>query len=456
VHRVRGPLEKTEVSDLKRISLVLVLALALSLVFVGSAYANFGPHGGYIDDTDACAGCHRAHTSFSTLTFRPREVPVGWDDADNPSALLVGNAATMEDFCNACHGDAAPGASTNVVSGIFDSGPSAHSGIATPTAYPDGTVTEFQTASTFNAPLNGGGFVQSASLVDWEADATTAFKAVTSTHSMEQVGVLWGAGNAVAGQTMDLTCTNCHDPHGSSNYRLLKDSVNGNAVGGYTDAGDPTGMVFSTEIGYDDVYADNGWLKHEAGQAQVANYRPNYTSGSSQIRSGVAGASLSAWCSGCHEEYDEQSSDYDYSPYESNFAGGAAVGNETRHRHPVDITLQQGDTILQVKAQATATTPGTEDRKIPLEVNPGTGNVRQYQVGCLTCHFAHGSGAAMSGWAAAHLESSTADPSILIPVRDAVAGVDPDKDDVVGGAVTGSSALLRTDNRGVCERCHDK
>jgi hypothetical protein len=32
---------------LKRISLVLILALALTLVFVGSAYANFGPHGGY-------------------------------------------------------------------------------------------------------------------------------------------------------------------------------------------------------------------------------------------------------------------------------------------------------------------------------------------------------------------------------------------------------------------------
>ena len=128
VHRVRGPLRKTEVSDLKRISLVLVLALALTLVFVGSAYANFGPHGGYIEDTDSCAGCHRAHTSFSAVTFRPRVVPPLWDDADNPSALLVGSAATMSEFCNACHGDSAPGASTNVIAGLFDGGPSAHAG----------------------------------------------------------------------------------------------------------------------------------------------------------------------------------------------------------------------------------------------------------------------------------------------------------------------------------------
>ena len=49
----------------KRFLLVLVVALAISMMSVGAAYANFGPHGGYVDDTDSCAGCHRAHTSFS-------------------------------------------------------------------------------------------------------------------------------------------------------------------------------------------------------------------------------------------------------------------------------------------------------------------------------------------------------------------------------------------------------
>ena len=140
VHRLRDPLEKTEVSDLKRISLVLVLALALSLVFVGSAFANFGPHGGYISDTDSCAGCHRAHTSFSTLTFMPEVVPDGLDDADNPSSLLVGSASTMTEFCNACHGDTAPGASTNVVMGLFDGGPSSPHGPGPD----DGVVTAVQ------------------------------------------------------------------------------------------------------------------------------------------------------------------------------------------------------------------------------------------------------------------------------------------------------------------------
>jgi len=442
------------VSDLKRISLVLVLALALTLVFVGSAYANFGPHGGYIEDTDSCAGCHRAHTSFSAVTFRPRVVPPGWDDADNPSALLVGSAATMSEFCNACHGDSAPGASTNVIAGLFDGGPSAQSTVTVP-GLNDGVVTMYQTASTFGAPLNGGGFVQAANIVDWETSATAAYEAVTSTHSMEQVGILWGAGSAVS-TTLDLTCTNCHDPHGSSNYRLLKDDVNGHAVGGYFPDGSPNGMVFSTETNY--PYADNGWLKHQAGQDQMALYVPNYTSGSSQIRSGVGGDSLSTWCAACHEQYDDQTSAYDYGAYEAGGAdlNGAAPGGPTRHRHPVDITLQQGDDILQVAAQA----DGVMDRKIPLEVNPGVGNARQNQLGCLTCHFAHGSNASMSGWAAAHLETNTA--GTWGPVKDTVAGVDPDKADVLAigtppnTPIAGSSALLRVDNRGVCERCHDK
>ncbi len=102
----------------KRISIILALTLAMSLLFVGAAYANFGPHGGYADDTDACAGCHRAHTSFAS---------VGWKDrfgVDHESALLVSSATNMKEFCYACHGNEAPGASTNVQAGIFDGGPS--------------------------------------------------------------------------------------------------------------------------------------------------------------------------------------------------------------------------------------------------------------------------------------------------------------------------------------------
>jgi predicted CXXCH cytochrome family protein len=436
----------TEVSDLKRFSLALVLVAALSLVFVGSAFANFGPHGGYATDTDSCAGCHRAHTSFSTIQFEPLDPGVLTPD-QYPYALLVGSATTMSEFCNACHGNAAPGASTNVVSGLFDGGPSGASGQAIG-ASNGGVTVAYVTGSTFGAPLNGGGFAQSASLQDYDLQGAPAFKAITSAHSMEATGVLWGAGSSVS--TKYLTCTSCHDPHGSSNYRLLKDTVNNNPVGGYAADGSPQGIVYSVETNY--PYATNGWLKGNAGQAQMQAYVPNYTNGSQSIRSGTLGTSMSAWCSACHEEYDNQSSTYNYTPYEP-VGGATQIGARARHRHPVDITLQQGDTILQIAAQAS-----TIDTRVPLEVNPGAGTARQNQLGCLTCHYAHGGSSVMTGWAAAHYELNGS--GTWAPVRDTTPGVDPVKSGdpglLGGAAITGTSALLRADNRGVCERCHNK
>jgi hypothetical protein len=70
------------------------------------------------------------------------------------------------------------------------------------------------------------------------------------------------------------------------------------------------------------------------------------------------------------------------------------------------------------------------------------------QLGCLTCHFAHGTDKKMAGWANARLVNNpsavptwSVEPTTALP-----AGVNPNM----------SSALLRADNRGVCERCHNK
>ena len=409
----------------------------MSLVFVGSAFANFGPHGGYGTDTDGCAACHRAHTSFSSAKFEPKDsgitTPGAW-----PSALLVGQSSTITEFCYACHGNDAPGASTNVQSGVFDFGPSVSTTQTTSTAQP------YKTASLFNEPLNGGGFAKAAyNWSDWETTATAVYNNVTSAHSMEAQNVLWGAGNG-ADTTMYLTCTSCHDPHGSSNYRLLKDSVNLHSVGGYTLVGStyvPDAFVYSVEVGYP-VTGDGGWLKGDAGQTQMASYRPDYTGGT-QVKAGTAGKSLSSWCSACHEGYDNQSSSKDYGSYEAS----GNVGAQVRHRHPVDITLTQGDAILNIPAQEASI-----DKRIPLETNPGVGTVRDGQVGCLTCHLAHGSSQTMTGWAAASLGHAAP----FMPVLDTTPGVEPDKADNAAGNVFGTSALLRANNRGVCERCHNK
>jgi predicted CXXCH cytochrome family protein len=424
VHRVRGPLEQ-EVNRVKKTTYLLILAAALVFAFASPAMANFGPHGGYSMDTDACAGCHRAHTSFSEVTWGAQE----------SSALLVSNATNMQEFCYACHGDAAPGASTNVESGIFDAGPSGSDGQAL------GGAVMYQTNSAFGAVLNGGGFDNMAG------------DAVTSMHNMESgasTDPMWGAGNtAPAG--VNLTCTGCHDPHGSSNYRLLKDYVNGHTVGGYDD-GDPLPFVFSSEQGY----PDGGWLKHEPGAAQMVSYRPNYTAAEYQWMSAdtySAGEfrSMSTWCSACHERYNDKNDDnawafgsamggtYDYGTYEQASNSGALVGAQKRHRHPVDISAVGQYLVVET----------TLDDLIPLEKRPGATEARgewtrQDYIGCLTCHRAHGTTATMAGWATATLVKNGNVWSV--EPTDTVEGVNPNF----------TSALLRTDNRGVCERCHNK
>jgi len=434
----------------KKATIILALAAVMLLATAGSAFANFGPHGGYGMDTDACAGCHRAHTSFSDRT---------WKDTNNKehSALLVSSASTMQEFCYACHGAGAPGASTNVQDGVFDSGPSGSKG------QPLSGSVAYETNSSFNATLNAGGFDQMPS--------GAGFSLSTSMHNMDKGSAtdpMWGAGSS-APVGVNLTCTGCHDPHGSSNYRLLKDSIpNGGvnvAVGGYN--GDtPEPVVFSSEAGY----PVGGWLKHEAGATQMTLYRPNYTTaeykwvdGDPNAVNPVAFRSMSTWCSACHTEYNNKASGYDYAGYESATAtrtgaslasstlttGAVSPGSQMRHRHPVDITIE---TVTQANGWGSDSITSTV---LPLEKRPGalanergTWQRTDY-LGCLTCHRAHGSSVTETGWAVSSLQHNASAVVTWYPVMAKSAlpsGVNPNF----------SSSLLRADNRGVCERCHNK
>ena len=267
--------------------------LGLLLGIAPEARANFGPHSpGATPDTDACAMCHRAHTSFSN---------VGWTDSlgtEHTSALLVSSAPNVVDYCLVCHGNEAPGAATNVMSGVFEGG------------------TSSETSSTPNAPLNAGGFDVMPDPYAWNNSGTVNIIPTTSGHDLN-VGPLpmWGAGTTLASMP-NLTCVNCHDPHPTSNYRMLRGLINTATVGGYTGAdGDtPNAFVFSTETGYPAPSTDasnpaGGFLKGEAGSAQVAAYRPNYTGGTPilSIVASDTSKSLSVWCSSCHKEYRQRS-----------------------------------------------------------------------------------------------------------------------------------------------------
>jgi len=429
---------------LRKHTILAVLTVALFFAMSSVAYANFGPHGGYSDDTDSCAACHRAHTSFSPIqrTEYLDGIPTG--NAVG-SALLVSSSQNMREFCTVCHGNDAPGASTNVIAGVFDSGPSAPDGIL---ANPGAGVL-YETNSTFGGTLNAGGFRYLG-----------GNDPVTSMHSMSPesgstiltgtTAPLWGFGSSASTSRQylsEFSCTSCHDPHGSTNYRLLKDSLPGGAVGGFNAAGQPDPFVISSEEGFPQL----GWQRGEAGALQMAAYRPNYTA--PQYRNtGLQGENISGWCAGCHQRYDESGTAWNYQGYLGD--GGTAgaftnqVGAQAFHRHPVNRP------VANFPNSSLSREP-VMDGLIPLErtmADPAQTTTQSTwgygdMIGCLTCHRAHGTSATMSGWAESSLVHTSAAGATTwtVEITPGSGGVNPNQ----------SSSLLRADNRGVCQRCHN-
>lgn len=398
---------------IRKIALALALAALVALAIPGVALANFGPHGNYILDTDACAGCHRAHTSVSSIT---------WGN-NQGSALLVTSASQLWQFCYACHDGASQGADTNVQDGVYE-----------------GTL-----YGTQGDPLNSGGF-----------EYVGADLPVTSTHVYQ--GSSWGAygggyfGQGISGadgqipgaqigesEQIKMDCGSCHDPHGSANYRLLRASVNGNVVGGYTPAEDPRPWVRSVEPGFP---ADGFRLRTAYPAYQPSYTEPMYAKGYDPADSTTidSATGMSGWCSGCHSTYMGSGV----------YNAGDGHGLATRHRHPMNVEL---DNYSATYAGTPLAVGSLADNGLPIAHDLGTANDDELSdwIECLTCHRAHGTAAVMEGFA---------ERGVL---EDPVTGLSTGSYRVVdidGTArnifVASDSALLRRDNRGVCEGCHNK
>jgi predicted CXXCH cytochrome family protein len=312
---------------MRKLVFVTVIVFAVAFATAPLTLADGGPHGGYTPTTDACAGCHRAHT------------------ASGPRLLT---ALSTLDLCMSCHGAAGAGANTNVDDGLYLS--------SRDDAYGDGDHGAANTPD--NAPLLGGGFVNYQVVP------------VTSVHDADDTtAASWG--NAVdRGITADLaenlSCASCHDPHGSPNYRIINETINGNVV-----------AVALVDEGAAKDYDTEQW-----------------------------GAGTSTLCAACHSNYHRTA------------PGQGSILDGSSYTHRVDMPYNYGGNV-------NPETVGLGGFTLPL-AESGINDM----VVCTTCHMPHGTSAQMIG-----LADSTGPP---------------------GETSATDSALLRLDNRAVCEVCHQK
>jgi predicted CXXCH cytochrome family protein len=282
------------------------LALAASPVA-----ADGGPHVVGVNSgtttlaADSCAGCHRAHA------------------AQGPELIAATDETTL---CLMCHGASSAGATTDVVDGVL--------------------------AGT-ESGLKGGGFSYALMDTDWTGGATS--QPVTSAHLVDGVtsATLWGNGaiDSGAGPAITLTCTSCHNPHGTGTYRILRPiPVGSNASVGVsvTDEATPVYTVASAQNRYfGEIYAGGNAAQQDA---------------------------LDEWCATCHTRYDA------VGPGAGHTDSGDSIyayQHTTRYSGFIDCALCHDPVDFSAPS--------------PLGV---TGAIAHRPV-CENCHVAHGTSASM-------------------------------------------------------------
>lgn len=273
---------------------------------------------------------------------------------------------------------------------------------------------EWQTDGTTHAIIpntppvggtKGGGFMNSYMNTTLK-NPPTALKASTSSHKVNGQpnfagpATVWGIGaiGSGAGSQVTLECISCHDPHGGSGG---VDPTTGKRI--------PTYRILRANVAAkvpgaapavivpEDTAASHEFLvdSHLATDTTANSYY-------GQTYANTDMSKLSAWCATCHTRI--HTSDAQSAPGSS--SSGDAIYN---FRH---------------------STVGTS-----VENNLGTSTLWPAgSPGCVTCHVGHGSSAASTSRSAQVPKPGTAE----------------------GAGTYLDSSLLRLDNHGVCEVCHNK
>lgn len=396
----------------------LVVLASMAFATIASADPGAGPHGGYSITTSACSACHRVHTALG-----------------KGDLLKVSN---VYDLCTSCHGGSVP---TNVQAGWYSSG--ASSGRMN-----GGGFGTYLTPPQTDGGAWGGGSTPPSTTSIKSAHKVDGLTLSDGRSNAGGVGIAWGGDSHGKGLSGTLECTSCHNPHGSINYRLLRDTENGYPYTDTTYTGSGAWQndykvlislnqhrwvtnTITTSVSFDGSSlwwnwtfngADpKGTITDPAAQitatqivtqvAATTNDNHNYAAGDTANYTG----GMRLFCATCHKTYLTQSgarnqqSDVGSKYY---FTGTQQVENnasddQARYRHTTVRTY-------------------TEATKFPLRfAATSASSTNRTEFTCLTCHFAHGSPAKYDGYSA---------------------NIKP----------TDDSALLYYDNRGVCNSCHQK
>lgn len=243
----------------------------------------------------------------------------------------------------------------------------------------------------------------------------------------------WGF-NANTGQNTNalaspLQCTSCHNPHGTSNYRLLKETINTQSVVVQAffdpDGVGPLPAAFTKDEGARGLDAGAPTDKY------TKEYYGSAGGGGAPITAGEG--SMSSLCGACHTAYPSTGASEAYN-----------VGGVTHYRHKTEMPYT--DWTNPETGTAVTNNPETSPLAgfpgLRLASNTGEDNTI---VSCLTCHRVHGSASTMDGYALMQQFGGLGDDD-LTPSQTAAAG-----DGSPGASV---STLLYTDNRGMCQACH--
>ena len=393
---------------MRRLALLIIGSAAFLLLAAVPVFADGGPHVATVNSgttgisADSCAGCHRAHTAQGSL-------------------LLVQEEPAL---CLTCHGATGTGATTDVMDGIqyaVSTDPTKVRGTAVLGALRSGGFANARIASSSAGRLAylSGTAVRELPVVP----VLSSGQPVTSTHmdvNDPSSGTAWGNGSSGAGNALTLTCTGCHNPHGNGQYRILN-PMPGDGTGSFVEA--------TSAANVDDAPLPS------PGDAR------NYT---------------------VIQKKGTQGTDSTYLLYASQLTPYTATTGDYFHRKVPWNATSGASTDAPNGRPATGTFAGISETGFDTQINawcsqchtryltttgtrrggPTTRHaaMRSTTIGmsntsdkpCTTCHVAHGSNALMTG---TYSSTETYPGGATAPV--------------------GDSRLLKIDNRGTCQACHD-